>query len=643
MNDQIKNQVIEQVQKANNVLVAVSSNPTVDELSASIGLTLLLNKLGKHATTVFSGVVPSTIEFLQPEKTIETTTDSLRDFIIALDKSKADKLRYKVEDDVVRIFITPYKTSITEDDLNYSQGDFNVDVVLALGVTKKADLDRAIIAHGRILHDATVITLSNRDGASELGSINWQSKESSSLCEMTADLALGVSAENIDGQMATAFMTGIIAETDRFRNDKTSPYVLSLGSKLMEAGANQKLIADKLEEPAPAPKSLHMSDGDKDNKDESKQSEDGELSVRHGGEAEADIDRIHIDEHGNLASQEEEKKEDVVEAVEEVAEKLAEETPEEEKKDGTYLGEPQNSSLNDQIAESGLLTEDSQPQKVEDHHPLSDNHTTLTHGKTIDPIPHPGDVPKSDKPFDINEAMQQVNGGGSPDPSPSAQPQNDDGQQDQSAQVPPQDDAKQQDDPAVPPLPVEPLPQEQQVEAVDANSTHPVDMPPPPAQETPQHPVVKPMPAGSSAAQPSQIPPQPQPIDTLPPAGAQEKPEPAESEVTAVNSEEVIPKDTLVDLEKAVNSPHVQGAGDDAVQSAQDAVNLAASSQPPQFPQKSESVGAQPVDLGPPKPLNSSGDPSSPPPVPPPMTPQFYDQDGQEQDVNPFLNPGQPS
>ena len=31
---------------------------------------------------------------------------SLRDFIVALDKSKADKLRYKVEDKFVKIFIT---------------------------------------------------------------------------------------------------------------------------------------------------------------------------------------------------------------------------------------------------------------------------------------------------------------------------------------------------------------------------------------------------------------------------------------------------------------------------------------------------------------------------------------------------------
>src|ERR1700741_2361097 len=118
MNPQ-KQEILTKIKGANNILVTVSANPSVDQLAACIGLTLMLNKLGKHATAVFSGKVPSTIEFLQPEKTIETNTDSLRDFIISLDKAKADKLRYKVEDQFVRIFITPYRTSLSEKDLKF--------------------------------------------------------------------------------------------------------------------------------------------------------------------------------------------------------------------------------------------------------------------------------------------------------------------------------------------------------------------------------------------------------------------------------------------------------------------------------------------------------------------------------------------
>ncbi|MGH7240681.1 MAG: hypothetical protein ACREGB_00100, partial [Candidatus Saccharimonadales bacterium] len=250
MDSSAKTELAEKLKSANNVLVTVSSNPSVDQLAALLGLTLTLNKLGKHAAAVFSGAVPSTIEFLEPEATIEKNTDSLRDFIIALDKSKADKLRYKVENNVVRIFITPYKTSISQEDLDFSQGDFNVDLVVALGVHEQAELDQAITAHGRILHDATVATITVSSTPSELGAINWSDQHASSLSELVATLCQQVNPTGVDAQIATALLTGIVAETNRFSNDKTSAQTMSISAALMAAGANQQLVATKLEVPA---------------------------------------------------------------------------------------------------------------------------------------------------------------------------------------------------------------------------------------------------------------------------------------------------------------------------------------------------------------------------------------------------------
>jgi hypothetical protein len=249
-----KQQIAERVKQASRFLVTVNANPTVDQLAACIGLTLLLNKMNKHATAVFSGKVPSTIEFLQPEKTIEPNPDSLRDFIISLDKNKADKLRYKVEDDVVRIYITPYRTSLSEKDFVFSEGDFNVEVVIALGVAQRSSLDAAITAHGRILHDATVISVNAGAGrAPDLGQVNWQDPQASSLSEMLVSISESFGPGLIDGQIATAFLTGIVAETNRFANKKTSPKVMTMSAQLMAAGANQQLIVQKLEPPAPPP------------------------------------------------------------------------------------------------------------------------------------------------------------------------------------------------------------------------------------------------------------------------------------------------------------------------------------------------------------------------------------------------------
>jgi len=245
-----KQQIVERIKNATNILVTVSNSPSVDELSAALGLTLLLNKLDKHATAVVSGDIPPAITFLDPAKTFENTIDSLRDFIIALDKEKADHLRYKVEGDVVKIFITPYRTTITSEDLDFSQGDYNVELVLALGVKNKDHLDTALSAHGKILHDAAVATLTAGETTSELGSIDWHDDNASSLSEMLVSLSEALKGDKplLDEQTSTAFLTGIVAATDRFSNNHTSSRVMTMAAQLMAAGANQQLIAAKLQE-----------------------------------------------------------------------------------------------------------------------------------------------------------------------------------------------------------------------------------------------------------------------------------------------------------------------------------------------------------------------------------------------------------
>jgi hypothetical protein len=247
MNNDSKNQIIEKLKSATNILVTVSADPTIDQLSACIATTLLLNKFKKNATAVFSGKVPTFLSFLKPKENIEKNVDSLRDFIIALDKSKADKLRYKVEDDVVKIFITPYRTSITEKDLKYSAGDFNVELILALGVHHQQDLDRAITAHGRIFHDAVVMSINNSPGG-DFGVANWEDLDASSLSEQIANLAGELDPSLLDAETATALLTGIVAETSRFSNDKTRPQTMNVSSQLLQAGADQQLVNTQLQD-----------------------------------------------------------------------------------------------------------------------------------------------------------------------------------------------------------------------------------------------------------------------------------------------------------------------------------------------------------------------------------------------------------
>lgn len=241
-------QIIAKLKESESILIAVNDNPSVDELSSALALTLAINNSGKHATAVASGKMPDALTFLRPEKTFEHSVDSLRDFIIALNKEKADHLRYKLVGDHVKIFITPYRSVISEKDLEFEQGDFNIDFVLALNVESQDRLDGALAAHGRIFHDASVGILTVGENQTNLNGIHWHDESASSLSEITVQIIESIGKKNLTESVATALLTGIVAETDRFSNSKVTAEIMGLASKLIASGADQQLVISKIRE-----------------------------------------------------------------------------------------------------------------------------------------------------------------------------------------------------------------------------------------------------------------------------------------------------------------------------------------------------------------------------------------------------------
>ena len=236
--------VVERINDADSILVALSKDPSVDEMTAALGLALMLDKYGKHVTAIYSGKTPNALEFLKPDETFEADTNSLQDFIIALEKEKADHLRYKIEGDFVKVYITPYRTTISESDLEFSRGEVNVDLVIAIDVIEIEDLDAALSQHGRIMHDASLVNISNAIPG-RLGGVEWNNPQASSVSEMVVTL-LEKMGQPITKEVATALLTGIISATDRFSNEKTTPDTMALSSKLMQLGADQQLIVAQM-------------------------------------------------------------------------------------------------------------------------------------------------------------------------------------------------------------------------------------------------------------------------------------------------------------------------------------------------------------------------------------------------------------
>ena len=276
-------EVANKITEAHNILVALSSDPSVDEMAAAIGLTLYLDKIGKRATAIYSGETPNALQFLKPEETFEGTADVLQDFVIAINKDKADHLRYKLDGDFVKIYITPYMSRISEEDLDFSYGDFNIDLVIALDVANGVDLDAALREHGRIMHDAVIVNITTGKPG-KLGEIEWSDKKASSVSEMAAKLLYNMGDKVAIGKdEATAFLTGIVAATNRFSNARTTAETMTMASKLMKSGANQQLISRNI---TPDMENELFSLGAEDSVEESTtEDEAASLDIEHDEEA----------------------------------------------------------------------------------------------------------------------------------------------------------------------------------------------------------------------------------------------------------------------------------------------------------------------------------------------------------------------
>lgn len=246
--------VAEKIQHATNILIALSKDPNVDEISAAIALAFVLDQQKKHVTAIYSGQTPNALEFLRPEETFQKDISGLQDFIIALNKSKADHLIYQVEGDYVKILITPYKGQIKKEDLEYSYSDYNVDLVIVFNVNSGSEIDSALSEYGRIMHDAMAINITS-SVPGRFADLEWSDPSKSSVCEMVYDLLSELEIDNTPQEVATALLTGILSATERFSNNRTKPTTMAVASKLMEAGADQQLISSnilKAETPAVA-------------------------------------------------------------------------------------------------------------------------------------------------------------------------------------------------------------------------------------------------------------------------------------------------------------------------------------------------------------------------------------------------------
>ncbi|MFA6486290.1 MAG: DHH family phosphoesterase [Candidatus Magasanikbacteria bacterium] len=244
---------IEQIKKLfadkKYVLIALAQNPDADAISSAVALKTMLEKQHKHVEIASAGFcAPANLNFILKNQTIKNELANLQKFIIKVDVSKSpiESLSYDVKDGWLSIYLSPKHGAITKNELRTAQTSFKYDLVITLDTVDLDALGPIFFNNTDLFYHTPVINIDHHASNEHFGQINLVNITATATAEIVCKMLEDIAPDQIDGSIATALLTGIIAKTKSFKTANVNPFTLNLAGHLMKLGAERDLIIQNL-------------------------------------------------------------------------------------------------------------------------------------------------------------------------------------------------------------------------------------------------------------------------------------------------------------------------------------------------------------------------------------------------------------
>lgn len=237
------------LKEKNNILICLPQNPTTDAIASGLALFTLLAKEGKKAKVVSAGFnLPANHTFIPNSGQIETTLDTLRKFIIAVDisKTKIHDLSYDIQGANLNIFLSPEKGILEPSNIKLIQGEFAFDLIIILDSPELERLGKLHQDNAEFFYHTPIVNIDHHPTNEHYGQINILDINATSISEMLFTLLEEYIGRHLDEYIATQLLTGIISKTKSFQSGSVTPKSLSIASHLIQSGARRDEIVKHL-------------------------------------------------------------------------------------------------------------------------------------------------------------------------------------------------------------------------------------------------------------------------------------------------------------------------------------------------------------------------------------------------------------
>jgi len=242
-------QILETLKRSSRPLICVPENICPDAYATALGLRLALQKLNKEPTIVASGGPANhALRFLSGHDQILSTLENLQKFVLELDvrQTRVDELAYEIKDDRLMIHLSP-KTGVWKDtDLKINASAYRYDLILTVGAADLESLGAPFVNHPDFFFKTPIINLDHSPANEHFGQINVVDLTAAACGEIAYEMINNLDPQLLDADIATAFLTGLIAKTKSFKSKNLSPKSLLTASRLIARGATREIIVDHL-------------------------------------------------------------------------------------------------------------------------------------------------------------------------------------------------------------------------------------------------------------------------------------------------------------------------------------------------------------------------------------------------------------
>ncbi|MBD3300211.1 MAG: hypothetical protein GF347_02560 [Candidatus Moranbacteria bacterium] len=243
----IKRDFLKQLEKAKNIVIALSESATKETVCAALALHSYLKKNDKQIFLVSPRKQNSVLAFLKGFNQIKQDLPNLKEFVFSFDTSKNEikNVRHEREGNKLNIYVTPAKGEINPKDFYLHPGQQKIDLLITLAASELNNLGRIFEKNTDIFFEKPIVNIDNKIENDQYGQLNIVDIKALGITEILTDIFIKNQIP-LDKDTASALYAGILEATESFRSPKTTPATLNLAARLIEQGADQKEIVKHL-------------------------------------------------------------------------------------------------------------------------------------------------------------------------------------------------------------------------------------------------------------------------------------------------------------------------------------------------------------------------------------------------------------